>query len=76
MDNKSGKKENPFMDLLMSHLPGDRDKIFEDLIERKKTLFGQYNYLLGKYSLYTDKKNGELRFRVESKLPPAAVVHK
>ena len=71
MDNKNGKKENSFMSQLRSHLPDDRDKLVEDLIERKKTLFSQYNYLFGEYSLYTEKKTDELRFRVESRLPPA-----
>jgi hypothetical protein len=70
MDNTKGKRENKFMNLLMSHLPGHRDNLVEDLIKRKKTLFNQYNYLFGEYSFFIDEKSNELRFRVESKLPP------
>jgi hypothetical protein len=68
-DNKDGKKENKFMNLLMGQLPSNSDKLVKELIERKKVLFSQYKYIFGEYSLFMDKETNELRFRVESRLP-------
>ena len=69
IDKKNNKDENEFMSLLMSHMPPHGDKMVENLIERKEKHFSQYNYLFGEYSVYIDE-NDEIRFRMESKLPP------
>jgi len=69
IDKKNNKDENEFLAQLINHKPPHFDQIVKDLIERKEKHFSQYNYLFGEYSVYVDE-NDEIRFRMESKLPP------
>lgn len=38
------------------------------MIDRKKTLYADYKYMIGDYSLYEDLKTGEIRMQVEARL--------
>lgn len=51
---------------LTANLPESTKKLYDSLIRRKRSHFGQYEYYLGKYVIYYDQNN-ELRCKVEAR---------
>ncbi len=66
-----GKTDNS-LNLLRSSIAGDVQLrgIVEALIDRKRTLFGDDDRVIGEYELY--RKDGEIRLCAEARTPSSA----
>ncbi len=59
-----------WMDSLLKHIPTSIRSLLNFMKSRKRSAFGQYQYYLGDYKVYHGE-DGDLRIRVESRLPPS-----
>ena len=52
---------------LIQEAPNEIKSIIQCMITRRKNEFLIYDYMIGDYNFYTNKKTGELRFKAEAR---------
>lgn len=51
----------------------DVKQLVDLMIKRKNTLYGKYQYMLGKYALRFDNVENDIKLSVETKMPPKKI---